>query len=170
MKKQLLPLFLAGATFVSTASAADFGIGVSLSDNRTIYVPIEINNDLRVEPFLAHTNSEWALTTITTVERTDTTIGAGVFAKSKRSPSMLMYYGGRFAIINFEQTQTTTTVGGTTSTTVDGNGFRIAPTAGMEYVHDKKFSVGGEVSVYYQDVEDESSNGTATQLILRYYF
>lgn len=165
MKKQLSALFLAGAaaTLTLNASAADVGIGVALSTTRlsdlaanstsAIYVPIELNDQMRLEPFIGRFDiDEGGPKT----SRTD--IGAGFFGKMKRSPNVQMYYGGRLAIVMGE-------IGG-----VDNNGMRIEPAAGLEYSFDKKFSVAGEVAVFVEDLDVVDTSGTKTQIMLRYYF
>lgn len=174
MKKMLFPLFLASAAFASTASAADVGIGVSFSDQQTIYVPIELNNNMRLEPFFSRSDDEVSThvgTTTITNESSSMLIGAGFFGKMKGgSPNLQMYFGGRLGLIQIDETSTTCGTTTCTSVSSDGSGFVIAPTAGMEYAFDKKFVVGGEVSVFYNDVEDTTSSGTSTQIVLRYFF
>jgi hypothetical protein len=62
------------------------------------------------------------------------------------------------------------------------DGYRIAPTVGFEYLFNRHFTLGGEAAVYYESVDgtfsqgelvtrsDYDRNGTATYLILRYFF
>lgn len=180
----------------TSALAADFGIGVSAkSDDAWIYVPIEINKTYRIEPSVRYVSSEqtqfydgisWDSRTKRTSDSME--IGVGVFRLAKIAESAQIYYGLRAAYVDVESTVTivsdyTLTLTRTRDkTSLDG--YRIGPAFGFEYLFGQHFSIGGEANYTFLDVEgetkssispartkiDQKSNGTETQLILRYRF
>jgi opacity protein-like surface antigen len=153
-----------------TAQATDFGVGVSLrSNDTTIYVPIDINEMLRVEPAFSYARSSLDEDGAS-VRATSYDIGAGLFRLWSPADSVQLYLGGRAAYTSarFKQRVETGAAVLTISNTLSG--YRLTPTIGFEYRFADHFSLGGEAGWRYSDVEDTKSNGTVTNVILRYRF
>ena len=120
----------------------------------------------------------------------------GAFGLTAVTDSLRLYYGARVAYVDYEtRSSSTVTSRFLSSTFVDTDeskqsqdGYRVSPTLGFEYLINKRFSIGGEAEWFYLDVDGEAtytsagstlaspvkrgqkSNGTDTQLILRYRF
>lgn len=182
--------------------AADFGIGVSArSDDAWIYAPINISQNFRIEPSIRYVSNEYSTTQQSGVSVADTysqeteslEFGVGVFRLVKIAESAQLYFGARVAYVDFESTVDDTvtyfpgySVAAHSESSQDG--YRIGPTIGFEYLFGEHFSIGGEASYTFLDIEGESkltvedslsstrveteqkTNGTTTQLIFRYRF
>lgn len=171
----------------SGALAADFGIGVSArSDDAWIYAPIDIGKVFRLEPSVRYASNE-RRTTSQSASRADDfqktealEFGVGIFGLARIAESAQLYYGGRFAYVENENTVIRTlTFSGTTYVTrteTHLDGYRVGPALGVEYEFGQHFSVGGEVSYTFFEVEGDTkwverkTSGTTTQLIFRYIF
>jgi hypothetical protein len=176
-----------------SALAADFGVGISArSDDGFLYVPVNITSSLRIEPSVRYISNEQTFTQTFSEDSQETKqweLGVGVFGLKKVADAAHIYYGARFAYVDVQST----TVGeGSFGLPVygktDQDGYRIGPTVGFEYLFGGHFSVGGEASYMFLDVDGESSsrignglsqstlkteqktNGTQTRLIFRYMF
>lgn len=188
-------LYVAAALAVCSGSAlaADFGAGISArSDDGFVYVPINITKSFRIEPSVRYLSSEQTFTQSGSVDTSETDqweLGVGVFGLKQVTDAAHIYYGARLAYVDV---QSTTVDQGSFGTTVysesDQDGYRIGPTVGFEYLFGGRFSVGGEASYTFLDVEGESTarignslspsvlkteqktNGTQTRLIFRYMF
>lgn len=176
----------------SSALAADFGIGISArSDDGFLYVPIDVSKTFRIEPTVRYGTSELSIVEDGVEDRQDTEtweIGVGLFGKKQITDAAHIYYGARFAYVDTESTTTQPLAFGDvihSESTQDG--YRIGPTLGFEYLFGGHFSVGGEASYTFLDLEGEStariddfelsavkieqkSNSTQTRLIFRYMF
>lgn len=172
--------------------AADFGIGISArSDDGYLYAPINVSKTFRVEPTIRYGTTELSYTQDGEVDSQDTEtweIGVGLFGLKNVTDAAHIYYGARLAYVDTEATTTTPTIFGDvirSKSTQDG--YRIGPTLGFEYIFGQHFSVGGEASYTFLDLDGEStarvgdfdlstvetkqkSNGTQTRLIFRYMF
>jgi hypothetical protein len=169
-------ILIAGALLaVSAAASADVsvGLGVSLrdSDQATVYVPIDINNQIRIEPTINVFASEDELGD-TKVENEGFALGAGVFFLMPTDHSVTLYVGGRLGFVSNEYKATTYAPSGAVLATeeIDRDGFRIAPTVGFEYNFNDHISLGGEAGIGYSDVDDSEFTGTTTNVIFRYRF
>lgn len=186
----------------TSALAADFGIGISArSDDAWIYAPINIGKNFRIEPSIRYVSNESSTTQRSDRSLDDTykqevdslEFGVGVFRLLKIAESAQLYFGARVAYVDFESTvdDTVTYFPGysvATHSKTSQDGYRIGPTVGFEYLFGEHFSIGGEASYTFLDVEGESkhtvedslsttridteqkTNGTQTQLIVRYRF
>lgn len=174
------------------ASAADFGIGVSArSDDGWLYVPIDVSKTFRLEPSIRYASTDLTFTQdeIEDSQDTDTwELGIGVFGLKQVTDAAHIYYGARLAYVDAKTTTVDTSAfGSQIHSETKQDGYRIGPTVGFEYVFAQHFSVGGEASYTFLDIEGESrawiddftfseldteqkSQGTQTRLIFRYMF
>jgi hypothetical protein len=175
------------------ALAADFGVGISArSDDGFLYVPVDITRSFRIEPSVRYVSNEQTFTQAFGRDSQETKqweAGVGVFGLKKVAETAHIYYGARVAYVDV---QSTTVDEGSFGVPIygksDQDGYRIGPTVGFEYLFGGHFSVGGEASYTFLDVDGESSsrlgnglsestlkveqktNGTQTRLIFRYMF
>ncbi len=180
------------ALAASQASAADFGIGVSVrSDDGWLYLPVDLSKSFRIEPTVRYSSTESTINESSSDARQDSDIlelGVGVFGLKRVTDAAHIYYGGRLSYVDMKSNSTDVTSFGTvvrSETTQDG--YRIGPTLGFEYLFGGRFSVGGEASYTFLELEgeaksrfgnvststvnfDQSSQGTQTRLIFRYMF
>lgn len=176
----------------SSVLAADFGVGISArSDDGYLYVPIDISKTFRLEPFARYGTSKLSFTEdgLENTQDTETLeLGVGLFGKTQVADAAHIYYGARLAYVDTESTIVQPSIFGDVIRSESAqDGYRIGPTLGFEYLFGGHFSVGGEVSYTFLDIEGESrasidgfelsrveteqtSNGTQTRLILRYMF
>jgi hypothetical protein len=198
--------------FATASNAADYGVGVSAkSDDAWIYAPIDLSDHMRLEPSIRQSSTKLSssstsgstYTTYIDEGRTESKaieVGLGFFWLTPVADSVQLYYGVRAAYVDneietfakdtatsgslFPNTTVTTT---RQKTTLDG--YRVGAALGFEYLFAKHFSIGGEASYQYLDVDgdtksetdpatraatksssSQTSSGTMTQLILRYRF
>jgi len=163
----------------SPVLAAEFGIGVSVrSDDGWVYAPIDISKNFRLEPSVRFFTSETTVSEDDVEVSTDSDaweLGIGVFGLKQLDESAHLYYGGRFAYVDRNIETTTAAFGNTFREEQSQDGYRVGPTVGFEYLFGGHFSVGGEASYVFAEIEgdDDSelkSNGTETRLIFRYMF
>lgn len=179
------------ALCASGAPAADFGLGVSVrSDDGTLYVPIDISKSFRLEPSVRYASAEQTGDRMH-AEADDLEIGVGVFGLTQITEAARLYYGARLAYVDRQEDGSS--LGNTLLMTWenDQDGYRVGPAIGFEYLIGKHFSVGGEASYTFVELEGESvttteynfglvtqsridtdddSSGTQTRLIFRYMF
>lgn len=182
------------------ALAAEYGIGVSAkSDDGLIYLPIDFNKTWRIEPSVRYATTEVSQITRSEDDSyeldTDTLeVGIGAFRLVKIAESAQIYFGLRAAYVDLQSTTVdtisffpgfTTTIRNETSQ----DGYRIGPAIGFEYLFGEHFSIGGEASYTFLDIEgaatttrsdsttalprvdiEQQSSGTSTRLIIRYRF
>jgi hypothetical protein len=188
-------LYVAAALAVCSGSAmaADFGVGISArSDDGFLYVPIDITQSFRIEPSVRYLSSEQTFIQPSGEDTSETDqweLGVGVFGLKRVTDAAHIYYGARLAYVDVESTTVDEgSFGLTLYSESDQDGYRIGPTVGFEYLFGGHFSVGGEASYSFVDLEGEStarlgnnlsqstlkieqkSNGTQTRLIFRYMF
>jgi hypothetical protein len=172
--------------------AADFGVGISArSDDGIVYVPIDISKSFRIEPSIRYASTEWkSVYDSIEQESEELEVGIGVFGLKQVTEAARIYYGARLAYVNFKTTFVNRTVQLASIGESDQDGYRIGPTVGFEYLFGQHFSVGGEASYSFLDLEGDStsvirgagfvtttrtdveqkSHGTQTRLIFRYMF
>ncbi|WP_153067184.1 hypothetical protein [Steroidobacter cummioxidans] len=180
------------ALLASNALAADFGVGISVrSDDGWLYVPVNVAKSLRIEPSVRYSSAETTLTQSGTDNRQKNDIlelGVGVFGLKQVTEAAHIYYGGRLSYVDMTSSGTdVTSLGTVIRSQSDQDGYRIGPTLGFEYLFGGQFSVGGEASYTFLELEgkarsrvgnlssstadfDQSSQGTQTRLIFRYMF
>jgi hypothetical protein len=161
------------------ASAADFGIGVSVqSDDSIIYAPIDFNKKFRVEPSIRYLKNEFDSLGVS-LEQKSLELGVGLFGLSSVNQSIRIYYGGRLAYLDQENDQLlfSGVIGNVfvpARATVDSDGYRVSPTIGFEFMVNERFSLGGEAEYFFQDIDgdngDQETSGTDTRLIVRFKF
>jgi hypothetical protein len=178
----------------ANAMAADFGIGISArSDDGWLYVPIDVSKSFRIEPSVRYSSSDTSFTVNGGYEDSRDSnaleLGVGLFGVKHIAEQAHLYYGGRLAYVDSESTTVQAgSFGGVIRGEGSSDGYRIGPTLGFEYIFGGHFSVGGEASYTYLELEGESttrvgnglstsvsdskqtSQGTQTQLIFRYMF
>ncbi|BDG04506.1 outer membrane beta-barrel protein [Anaeromyxobacter oryzae] len=157
-----------------TDHRAQFGLGVSiipllpttqsvaLSPTIEVYVPIQAGPNLRIEPSLGiHTNDQ--PTASGQPDRSNITLGVGVFVQQKVAVPVDLYVGGRLKL-NFASTNPGDS----------GTDFIIAAAAGGEYYLVPKFSVGleGQLGFYSNSSVSGDDSGFFTNGLgfLRVYF
>jgi hypothetical protein len=176
-----------------SALAADFGVGISArSDDGFLYVPVDITPSFRIEPSVRYVSNEQTYTQSSGADSQETKqweFGVGVFGLKKVAETAHIYYGARLAYVDIQSTTVDdSSFGLPVYGKTDQDGYRIGPTVGFEYLFGGHFSVGGEASYTFLDVDGESTsrigngisqstlkieqktNGTQTRLIFRYMF
>jgi hypothetical protein len=176
-----------------SAGAADFGIGVSArSDDGYLYAPIDVSKSFRLEPSVRYGSSELTFSDDSDASGSQDTqtweLGIGVFGMKQIAEAAHIYFGARLAYVDTESTGTqTTTFGRIIRSESTQDGYRIGPTLGFEYLFGGHFSIGGEASYTFVDLDGESESrvgnfsssvtqieqstqSTQTRLIVRYMF
>lgn len=176
-----------------SAMAADFGVGISArSDDGFLYVPIDITKSFRIEPSVRYVSNEQTFTQSFGEDSSETEqweLGIGVFGLKRVTDAAHIYYGARLAYVDVQSSSVDeSSFGLSIYSNTDQDGYRIGPTVGFEYLFGGHFSVGGEASYSFLDVDGESTsrignglsqstlkteqktNGTQTRLIFRYMF
>lgn len=177
----------------SSVPAADFGIGISArSDDGFLYVPIDITQSFRIEPSVRYVSNEYTYTQSFGEDSSETEqweLGIGIFGLKKVTDAAHIYYGARVAYVDVQSSSVDeSSYYVPIYSETDQDGYRIGPAVGFEYLFGQHFSVGGEASYSFLDVEGESTarlgnglsqstleteqktNGTQTRLIVRYMF
>lgn len=161
-----LALALFSSLAFAAAPAGNVGIGVAHSGNgdSTIFVPITLQGNLWIEPFLSYNNTD----VDGAGETTAYSVGTGLFVNMLDTQHTVAYFGGRIGYVSTEVDPI-----GPTSNTTDG--FAISPTIGFGFTPVDNVMLGAEAFLTYADVEDDNGNGststsTGTQLFVRYFF
>jgi len=160
IKKALISTIVCGLLAGSAAAAeqAQLGVGVGLSaSTTTVRVPIDIENNLRIEPefglnYQSADNNDF----------TKLSIGAGVYVMKQPAPKINLYFGGK-ALIDYDSYDYGN--GADDSTTQ----FNLGGVFGFEYLFDRHFSAGGEAGAYL-GLGDATTLSTVSLALLRYYF
>jgi hypothetical protein len=179
--KRLFALVLA-AGFSAGGQAADAGIGVSVqSDDSMIYVPIDFNQNFRIEPSFRYYHTK-VTQPLVKVKQESRELGLGIFGLLPIHESVRIYYGGRLAYVDAEISYDyDASVFFPPDFTQESDGYRISPTLGFEYLINKYVSVGAEAEWFYLDVDGKSndpgdtgqeqqSHGTDSRLVVRFRF
>jgi opacity protein-like surface antigen len=183
MKKILFVAAVAAAS--STSYAAEFGIGVGFVEGGTIYFPINLANDIRVEPYLGFSTDEWKYRYNNPIQNnnsqkyTETSIGVGVFKILNQSDKLNLYIGGRLGIGSNEW-KTSNSNPMLSDSKNKSSGYSISPVVGVEYFVVQNLSWGAEASIVYSNKNEQSTYGhkssnTRTEtgvtiVTIRYYF
>lgn len=199
--------------FANAGFAADVGVGIGAQSNEaSIYLPIEWTSGYRLEPGIRFSKSVSTTEEPFTASRSGSTLrqeshsfefGVGAFRLFSLSESGKVSVGVRLSWVDSKsdlKSESTSTTGPfsfyRSETSFDG--YRIAPTIGLEYLLGERFSIGGEVGYSFLDLDgsgstqqtailvggpigsslnlsstinvQQRSNGTDSQLILRYKF
>jgi hypothetical protein len=152
MKKLLVPVALVVAA--TPASSIELGIGVELArTNQTIYLPIKVSEDVRVEPFIAYTKT--SRTGSAAGEDFGSIVGIGIFGIKPKGDALNVIYGARLGHQSFKQEYT-----GTFS--YRSSGYLLSPTVGFEYFVTKSFAVGAEVAITYTRTKRNDTGSAAS--------
>ena len=154
------------------------GIGASVqSDEYTVYLPINISEKNRLEPFVGYKKTDIKKSSngySGTQKSKNIYLGMGYFHFSKVKGKLFSYYGGKVAYIETESSDV--------NSEVSLDGYMLSPIVGLEYRFTDKFYIGCDVGFIYERLTgDYTKNGyttnieqdktyTDTQVILRYMF
>jgi hypothetical protein len=186
MKKLLLPI-LCVASF-GQAMAAEWGVGVGFGENAGgVYVPVALSADVRVEPFVAYSESNYASNNGFSARSTALTAGTGLFHTRALGDGLTAYLGGRLGYLTYQTRESSGLIfaeGQPGPAFVrKGKGFQVVPTVGVDYRFHKALSLGGEVGLSYTRAKlnvgssyggDQQANSTSkdtvTRLLMKYHF
>ncbi len=145
----LATLFLSSS--VNASDQIGIGAGVS-SDQAIIRADVDIDNNMRIEPYFGYIYSNPDNYSSTT------SIEAGIALHIKKgiSGKLKGYYGG-FAGIDYYDSISSTT------------NFIVGPVGGVEYFFDPQFSFGGEIRLKF-GFGDDTTLQTNSIALIRYYF
>ncbi len=170
MKKMMI----IGALLLSPSlAAADTGVGISFNGNsNVVYVPFDVSERLRIEPAFHYGRSKFGNSAGGKAENMH--LSVGVFSKTPISETMNLLMGARVGYLTSKNEVQYTT---------KRDGYSLAPTLGFEYFISENISLGGEVAFQYVKTSektsfgqtstegaDQTSTGTSTELIARFYF
>jgi hypothetical protein len=94
-----------GFTKDTTTDDLNFGFGVELVSSLSLYMPIRLNNDLMIEPFLSYFSDSWESGTgswHSTSSSAETKIGFGLF-KAIPGENIEYIYGGRLGFVQYNR-------------------------------------------------------------------
>ncbi len=196
MKYRIASILL--ATLISSpgqsiAEESIYGVGVSVHDGLSIYLPITMD-ELIIEPRLFITNTD-NKSSSTSSQRNDDfrniSIGVGAFKNKKVSKNTYLYYGSRLGYINRKNTFTSSnaTPSSSFSSSTKSDGYFIAPTFGAQYYLIPNISVGLDLALMYSKTDgtttststfagsttsnsdtESTAYNTEAEIILRYHF
>lgn len=166
MKKLFVAIALAALS--PQVVAADFGLGVSVqSADAWIYVPIDITPRFRLEPSLRFIDTDADSTEESFIrgpisvhsEGRSYEVALGAFGILALGESVRTYYGARLAYLENESELRVLLSDGTVllDNDANGDGYRISPTLGFEYLVSDRLSIGAEAEWFYEDVDMEFS-------------
>ncbi len=171
MKRLLLPAALA---LLPAVASADIGLGASLRDSEaTLYLPIEPDEILRIEPFFSWSDQELSGPGTTDVSSESLTIGVGLFRKLEIHDRTRVYFGARASFSQLKQTSSDPA-----TPDLDGDSYALEPTLGIEYRIVDQIAVSFEALLYYRSFNegvgaadfDRDAVGTSNRILLRAYF
>jgi len=162
MKK--LFLFSISMLISLSSFSQEVGLGVSAQGDRTIYMPIKVNESLRLEPSIYYYKSKDSGEFSGSSEEYEALIG--LFRLKPQSDKSKIYYGARAGYTAYHSKYG--------SNHEHFEGYKIEPTIGLEYMLVENLTVAGDVSFSYSN---RNGNGrtleytsTDSELSIRYYF
>jgi hypothetical protein len=154
------------------ALAAEFGLGLSVrsKDDGLLYVPIDISKSFRVEPAVRYASSDDSEDGFIPNSRRRE-FGLGVFGvKQFAEVPVQIYYGGRAHYVDIKNRIYSSGRVQIVDGETEMDGYRIGPTAGVEYRFGQHFSIGAEATYFFNDIEGESRRTVTTiPNLVRYY-
>jgi hypothetical protein len=173
---------------LSANALGSVGLGVTLRDDPTIYVPIDVTDHFRIEPLIRFYNDEYServfgesspysireINEFSALE-----LGVGLFGVIPVSDAAQIYVGGRIALVSAEAEQSYDGGSRPVGFNSEGeksemDGYTFAPTLGFEYRFGEHFSIAG---IRFTSTEDDDeyaqeidSTSTVTNIVLRYRF
>jgi len=196
VKKALGMLILTSLILFMTSPAFSneitYGIGASARDNdATLYFPIKMKRFI-IEPMISYTKMDQEYSAGSQqqaeVETTAYSIGVGVLMYNEVLKNTDLIYGVRFGYIKEEADEELSATGRyTRSTSLDTQGYFVAPTLGFEYNFNEHISAGLYFSLEYRDLDGEQQDiydgedfqetdieysgfSTETDIFLKFYF
>ena len=161
--KYLISIFIIMLVSINSF-AQEVGIGVSAQGDRTIYMPIEIDTALRLEPSLYYYKSNDTGEFSGSSEEYE--ILVGLFNLKRQSEKSKIYYGVRAGYTAYHYKSG--------SDHEHFEGYKIEPTIGLEYSLIENLTVAGDVSFSYSNRNGEARTreytSTDSELTVRYYF
>ena len=174
----------------TTVTHAKYGIGISIKEyDMSIFVPIQMNNNLIFEPFISYYDRE-SKDIEKSSGNTDTdgykeeTIGFGIIKIKEAKHNINIYSGIRFAYI--EEGFYYSSNNSSSREDLPHSGYRIEPLIGLEYPLTENFKLAFEANLRYQKTDrniDRAFNGnqeftyevnketsTHSRFIARYFF
>jgi len=163
-------------------NAVEFGVGINLSGSgSTIYLPVNITENLRIEPYLSilkSTDKGGAQPTdySSTIETNN--FGLGLFYVKHISDNKNVIIG---VSADYLRGKRNSISGGISTSDYKVRGYSIGPVLGVEYFPIPGLSIGGDVSWEYskrfehsQDLVNSdiynTSSRTTTNATIKYYF
>lgn len=150
------------------AHGADWGLGTTLNDTGgTVYVPIEIDETMRLEPFGSYFRNEFG-TPGGTSGFSGLELGIGVFKSTALEERVRVYAGGRLSFLYAENE----VAGGPDET---AKGLAVSPVLGGEVfpLPQLSFSVEVFATLSQQDASienDTTDYGTGSRFVARFFF
>ena len=158
------------AAMLSSSAMADdqkYGVGVGVAGQNSTLLRgvVNLDNDLRLEPFFAFGYQD-----ADTTSNSNFQVGTSVEVVKPVSTNISTYYGGYVGLTTASVDITVPNgFGGTTTTSASSTSFNLGPVAGVEYAFDKQFTLGAEVK-FDLGFGDVTTFGTSSSVLLRYYF
>jgi len=148
---------MAAVTFTTSATAAQpqLGLGVSVAGNNSAMIrgTVDLQNNLRLEPYLGLTYDDPSGAKSTT----ELEVGSALHMMQPINSSLKGYYGGFVGIDTYDKTGNSGTI------------VNLGPVAGVEYALDPQFTLGAEVR-FNLGFGDQTVVNTDSSVLLRYYF
>lgn len=152
------------ALFVPTLASADWGLGATVGNSEgTLFVPIQLSDTLRLEPFGEYSRSEFDAGGATAT-LTDLGVGLGVFRLRPINEHAQLSFGGRAAYL-----RDTVSGGGLLADSTD-DGFQVEAVLGGEAFLLPEFSLGVEAYATALDIGGTTTYGTGSRVIARVFF
>ena len=150
------------AAMLSSSAMADdqkYGVGVGVAGQNSTLLRgvVNLDNDLRLEPFFAFGYQDAGTTSNSNFQ-----VGTSVEIVKAVSTNVSAYYGGYVGLA-------TASVPNGFGDTESSTSFNLGPVAGVEYAFDKQFTLGAEVK-FDLGFGDVTTFGTSSSVLLRYYF
>ncbi len=162
--------------------AVEFGVGMNLSGSgNTIYLPVNISENIRLEPYLSafkSTSKGGPLPTAYSNTFEVNFFGLGIFNIKHISGNKNVIIGMRAAYLRGKRNFIS---GGVSTSDYVVRGYSIGPVLGVEYFPISGLSIGGDVTWVFSkrfehsqdsvnsDVYNSTSN-TTTSATIKYYF
>jgi hypothetical protein len=152
------------------AQAADWGLGTTVGESdTTIYVPVQVSEGFRLEPFAGYYRNEFDSDS-GTFGLSGYSVGSGFFRTVPFGERAQAYFGARLSYSYSKYRNV--------SADETGQGYRVAPVLGGEIFLLPQLSVGVEAYAYYSDTDIDGDAfmdgneeiGTASNFVARFHF
>lgn len=158
-------LSIIGATlFTTDVLAQQISAGVSVQGGRTFFTSVDLSETLRIEPSIYYSKEKSSGDNPNKYEYIE--LLTGLFKLKNYSEKSKLFYGARVGYSAYHHRNY--------SGDEHFEGYKIAPTMGLEYLLVEDITLSGEVSFNYSNengnAETKESTYTDTELSVRYYF